>query len=100
MESSPYVYRPNISLVLAITYYIYMDEIIAYNLCSMALMFQRTLVEGDGKMNMHITAYITTCANGQYEDQENQIQGACGPLLILTHSTKRTKEKKKKERTR
>jgi hypothetical protein len=99
MESSPYVERPNISLVLAITYYIYMDEIIADKICSMALMFQLTL-EGHGKMNMHITACITTCANGQYEDQENQIQGACGPLLIFTHSTKRTKEKKKRERTR
>ena len=76
-----------------------MDEIIADKVCSMALTFQLTLI-GDGKMNMHITACITTCANGQYEDQENQIQGACGPLLIFTHSTKRTKEKKKRERTR
>jgi hypothetical protein len=31
---------------------------------TMACMFQLTL-EGDGKMNIHITTCITTCANGK-----------------------------------
>jgi hypothetical protein len=62
-------------------------------------MFQIT-PEGDGKMNMHVTACITTCANGCYKDKEHSIHGACGPLLIHTHSTTKTKEKDKAERTR
>jgi hypothetical protein len=62
-------------------------------------MFQRT-PEGDGKMNMHVTACITTCANGWYEYKINEIHGACGPLLIHTHSTTKTQEKDKEERKR
>jgi hypothetical protein len=77
------------------------SKIVAGKVAIMAQMFQRT-PEGDGKMNMHVTACITTCANGRYEDKEHNIHGACGPLLIHihTHSTTKTKEKDKAERTR
>jgi hypothetical protein len=75
------------------------SKIIADKVAIMARMFQMT-PEGDGKMNMHMTACITTCVNGRYEDKENKIHGACGPLLIHTHSTSKTKEKDKEERAR
>jgi hypothetical protein len=75
------------------------SKIVADKMNIMARMFQRT-PEGGGKMNMHVTACITTCANGRYEDKKNEIHGACGPLLIHTHSTSKTKEKDLEERTR
>ena len=75
------------------------SKIVADKMNILARMFQRT-PEGDGKMNMHITACITTCANGRYEDKKNEIHGACGPLLIHTHSASKTKEKDLEERTR
>jgi hypothetical protein len=76
------------------------SKIVADKMNIMARMLQRT-PEGDGKMNMHVTACITTCANGRYEDKKNEIHGACGgPLLIHTHSTSKTKEKYLEERTR
>ncbi len=75
------------------------SKIIADKVAIMARMFQMT-PEGDGKMNMHVTACITTCLNGRYEDKANKIHGACGPLLIHTHSTSKTKEKDKEERAR
>jgi hypothetical protein len=56
--------------------------------------------EGDDKMNIHVTACITTCANGRYEDKEYSIHGACGSLLIHIHITTKTKETDKAERTR
>jgi hypothetical protein len=75
------------------------SKIVADKMNIMAQMFQRT-PEGDGKMSMHVTACITTCANGRYEDKKNEIHGACGPLLIHIHSTSKTKEKDLEERTR
>jgi hypothetical protein len=79
------------------------SKIVADKGATMARMFQMT-PEGDCKMNMHVTACITTCANGRYKDKKNSIHGACGPLLILilihTHSTSKTKERDKEERTR
>jgi hypothetical protein len=48
-------------------------------------------------MTMHVTTCITNCAKGRYEDKDNEVHGACGPLLIHTHSTTKTKEKYKAE---
>jgi hypothetical protein len=77
----------------------YRSKIVADKVAIMARMFQRR-PEGDGKMNMHVTAcIITTCANGRYEDKEHNIHRACGPLLIHTRSTTKTKEKDKAKRT-
>ncbi len=55
--------------------------------------------EGDGRMNMHITACITTRSDGIYRDLENEIEGAPGPLLIHTDKSK-TKGKEAEERER
>jgi hypothetical protein len=55
--------------------------------------------EGDGKMNMHCTACITTRADGMYFDSENLMEGVCAPLLIHTDKSK-TKEKEEAERAR
>jgi hypothetical protein len=55
--------------------------------------------KGDGKMNMHLTACITSCANGQYQDKQNNIEGAVNPLLVHTDKAQ-TKDKQKEERER
>jgi hypothetical protein len=51
-------------------------------------------------MIMHVTTCITNCAKDCYEDKDNEVHGACGPLLIHTHSTTKTKEKYKAEQLR
>jgi hypothetical protein len=53
--------------------------------------------KGDGKMKMHLTACITSCGNGQYQDKQNNIEGAVDPLLAPTDKAQ-TKEKQKEER--
>jgi hypothetical protein len=55
--------------------------------------------EGDGRMNMHITACITTRSDGIFRDVRNKIEGAPGPLLIHTDKSK-TKGKEAEERER
>ena len=53
--------------------------------------------EGDGKMNIHITACITTCGNGLYCFPKDGISGAPAPLVIYTEKSS-TKEKEHQER--
>jgi hypothetical protein len=65
---------------------------------NMMQLFQIT-PECDGKMNMHLTACITSCANGRYQDKQNNIEGAVDPLLAHTDKSQ-TKEKQKEERER
>ena len=44
--------------------------------------------EGDGKMNMHVTAFVTTRGDGAFKDEKNQIDGACGVVLIHSDKSK------------
>jgi hypothetical protein len=73
-------------------------KVIADKIADWARVFQVT-PEGDGKMNMHVTICVTTCGNGMFADKENNVLGACAPVIIHCDRTK-TKEKEDEERRR
>jgi hypothetical protein len=58
---------------------------------SIVCQFALTL-EGDGKMNMHITVCLTTWADAIFKHSTREIEGAYGPLLNQTDKSK-TKQK-------
>lgn len=60
-------------------------------------LFART-PEGD-RMNMHVTACVTTQGNGAFKDSKADIDGACG--IVLIHSDKsKSKSSQESERER